>query len=50
MWRALNCPVKPPKAGSVDYFDTSFPGFALRLTASGVKTWYVFYRGPGRAG
>ena len=36
--------LKPPKAGSVDYFDTSFPGFALRVTASGVKTWYVFYR------
>ena len=35
---------KPPKAGSVDYFDTSFPGFALRVTANGVKTFYCFYR------
>ena len=36
--------IKSPESGAVDYFDTSFPGFALRVTAKGVKTWYCFYR------
>jgi integrase len=32
----------------VEYFDADLPGLALRVTASGVKTWSVLYRHRGR--
>lgn len=34
----------PPASGSVDYFDDLTPGLSLRVTASDVRTWAVFYR------
>jgi integrase len=40
--------VKPPKSGRVEYFDASFPGLALRVTANGGKSWCAFYRFQGR--
>jgi integrase len=40
--------VKPPASGRVEYFDASFPGLALRVTANGGKSWCAFYRFKGR--
>jgi integrase len=39
---------KPPTRGRVEYFDASFPGLALRITANGGKSWCTFYRFSGR--
>src|SRR6476659_7881341 len=36
--------IKPPTAGSLDYFDDLTPGLSLRVTANDVRTWTVFYR------
>jgi len=36
--------IKPPAAGTVDYFDDLTPGLSLRITAKDVRTWTVFYR------
>jgi integrase len=35
---------KPPKSGTVDHFDGSYPGLHLRVSASGLKTWGYYYR------
>ncbi len=40
--------IKPPKAGQADYWDTSIPGFILRVSYAGRKTWGVVYRHEGR--
>jgi integrase len=37
-----------PQRHRVDYFDTTTPGFGLRLTPAGVKTWFFMYRVHGR--
>ena len=39
--------VKPPAKGRVDYFDKNQPGFALRVTQAGSKSWTVVYRLKG---
>jgi integrase len=36
--------LKPLAAGRVDYFDDATPGLSLRVTATNVRTWTVFYR------
>jgi integrase len=36
--------IKPPAAGTVDYFDDLTPGLSLRVTSNDVRTWTVFYR------
>lgn len=36
------------KTGQVDFFDKAFPGFALRVTAKGKKSWVIFYRLGGK--
>jgi hypothetical protein len=33
----------------VDYWETALPGFGLRVTPTGVKTWFYWYRVHGRA-
>jgi integrase len=37
-----------PKKGRIEYFDTVLPGFALRITDKGSKSWVLFYRIGGR--
>jgi integrase len=37
----------PPAQGRVDYWDKAQPGFGLRLTASGKRTWQIMYRSGG---
>jgi integrase len=39
---------KAPTRGRREYFDASFPGLALRITANGGKSWSIFYRFGGR--
>jgi integrase len=39
---------KPPACGRIEYFDSAFPGLALRVTAKGAKSWCIFYRFNGR--
>jgi integrase len=36
--------IKPPAAGQVDIFDQGYPGFALRVSYGGGKSWVYFYR------
>jgi integrase len=38
----------PAKGRRVEYFDTTFPALALRVTDSGHKSWSLFYRHGGR--
>jgi hypothetical protein len=37
-----------PAEGRVDYFDTNLPGFCVRVTTNGLKTFSVLYRHAGR--
>jgi integrase len=39
---------KPPAKGQVDIFDAGYPGFALRVSYGGGKSWVYFYRIGGR--
>ena len=36
--------IQPPQSGQVDYWDAGLPGFILRVSYSGRKTWCVSYR------
>jgi integrase len=38
---------KPPAAGRIDYWDKSLPGFGMRVSAGGGRTWVVMYRYNG---
>lgn len=37
-----------PKQGRVDYWDKEHPGFGLRMTSSGQRTWQIMYRSAGK--
>ena len=39
---------QPPKSGRIEYFDTTFPSLALRITPNGHRSWSLFYRAAGR--
>src|SRR5437763_2393094 len=36
--------IGPPKAGAILYWDTHQPGLALRVAATGAKSWKCMYR------
>jgi integrase len=40
--------IKPPKQGSVEYFDLGYPGLALRVGHGGAKSFEMFYRVGGK--
>jgi integrase len=40
--------LKPPAAGRVEYWDSQLPGFGLRVSDTGRKTWQVLYRVDGK--
>ncbi|MDH3742353.1 MAG: integrase arm-type DNA-binding domain-containing protein [Hyphomicrobiales bacterium] len=40
--------LKPPAEGRAEYWDEEVPGFGLRVTARGTKTWQLMYRKDGR--
>lgn len=37
-----------PARGQIDYFDERLPGFGIRITVNGHKSWIVLYRHGGR--
>jgi integrase len=39
---------KPPARGRLEYWDRALPGFGLRITDRGAKSWTVLYRVHGR--
>ena len=40
--------LEPPAKGRVDYWDKERPGFGLRLTSTGQRTWQIMYRSAGK--
>ena len=36
--------IKPPAQGQRDHFDSVMPGFALRVSAKGARSYVFFYR------
>jgi integrase len=41
--------VKPPASGRIEIWDAMLPGFGLRVSEKGSKSWVVLYRVRGRA-
>jgi integrase len=39
---------RPPAHGRIEYWDAALPGFGLRITDKGAKSWTVLYRAHGR--
>jgi integrase len=40
--------LKPPATGRLEVWDSQLPGFGLRISSSGHKTWQVLYRVDGK--
>jgi hypothetical protein len=40
--------IAAPTKGRLEFFDTTFPALALRVTYTGHKSWSLFYRNHGR--
>jgi integrase len=40
--------LKPPSSGRIEAWDSQLPGFGLRISASGSRTWQAFYRVKGK--
>ena len=36
--------LKPPASGRIEVWDSQLPGFGLRISDTGRKTWQAFYR------
>src|SRR4051812_43455859 len=39
----------PPPSGRIVHWDRTLPGFGLRVTAAGAKSWVAMYRVNGKA-
>ena len=39
--------LKPPTEGQIDHFDETLPGFGMRLSYGGTRTWILLYRHNG---
>jgi integrase len=37
-----------PATGRVDYFDLTLPAFGIRVSSTGVASWFLFYRVDGK--
>jgi integrase len=48
--RSLKAIKPPPRPRQVDYFDESLPGFGLRVSYNGRKSWIALYRCNGVKG
>lgn len=40
--------LKAPQTGRLEYFDSSFPAFGVRVSQTGRKSWIFFYRHRGK--
>src|SRR4051812_47036351 len=40
--------LKVPATGQLEIFDTTFPGFGIRVSKGGRKAWILLYRFQGR--
>ncbi|MGC1344879.1 MAG: Arm DNA-binding domain-containing protein [Methyloceanibacter sp.] len=40
--------LKAPAIGQIDYFDSGYPGLALRVSCGGRKSWNYIYRFAGK--
>jgi integrase len=40
--------LNPPPVGQVDYFDSAFPAFGLRVSVAGTRTYFVMTRVQGK--
>ena len=42
--------LRAPKSGRIEIWDASKPGFGVRMSSAGIKSWVVMYRVAGKVG
>ena len=38
-----------PPTGQCDYYDGRLPGLGIRISSTGSKSWFIFYRYAGQS-